>query len=268
MNKQFKALLENELLSEDVRKELAEAVEAYKAQLVEDTRKSLEVEFATKFQNDKSEITNKLIALVNEQVAAEMKELKEDIETYRNLEVTYATKLEEFKQEYADKLSEGFETLVKTQVTEEMKELRQDLLEAKKHNFGQKIFEAFKSEFETFGIGPDVVELQNSIDKLQAELTESKTVVSSMEREKVLNGLLSNLSGTKREIMKTILENVATDKLEARYNEAVPSILAEAEDKTKEEETKTQMVTEGDKTVITSNGKNPELERIRNLIRK
>lgn len=256
---EFKTLLENELLSESVKKELTEAVESFKQQITEEVTKKQEIEYAKKIYREKKELNARVMETVKSLVAEEIKELHEDINHYRNLEVDYAKKLTEFKESYAEKLRKGVKKLIESRVGAELTELRQDLMEAKKLNFGKKIFEAYASEFETFGVGPDVKELQKTNDELAKQLTESKKVIDGMNREKILEGLLSNLTGGKREIMKTILENVKTEKLTERYNESIQSVLTEGK-----KEEKKEVVTGS----IQINENDEELNRLRKLIGK
>lgn len=257
---ELKTLLESELLSDDVKKELAEAVEQYRTQLVEETKKGLEVEFAKKLTREKKSIAEKVMEHVSEIVAEEIKELKEDLAHYKDLEVTYAKKLEEFKTSYAEKLEEGFKELVESHVKEEIEELRDDLIEAKKHNFGKKLFEAFAAEFEEFGIGDDVKELRAKLEESAKAIEESQATINEMKREKVIGELLSNLSGSKKEVMKTILEGVETDKLSERYEETIKSVLSDEDGKGQEEEKKVVLESKDTGSKIS------EHDRIRALI--
>ncbi len=229
LTKEFKNLLESEILTDDVKNELKEAVEKYKEQLVETTTKDLEVEYAKKLQKQKDELTASLTDLVNESVKTELEELAQDLSYYKDLEITYATKLEEFKKEYSEKLEESFKELVESHVNEEIEELREDLNKNKELSLGRKIFEAYKSEFAEFGLSQDAKELKDSLDKTTQELKVAKDKISENNRNKVMESILKSLTGNNREIMKTILENVETDKIEERYNETIDSVLDDKE---------------------------------------
>ena len=258
----FKQLLESELLNEETKTSLQEAIEAFKEQAITEAKNSLEVEYAKKLLAEKEELTKKMFALVNEAVQAEIDELKEDIKYYKDIEPKYAQKLTEFKDEYAKQLSESFEGLVETQVKSEMVELKEDLVEAKQNNFGMKLFESFKETFEKIGITEDVQSIKAELETVTKSLEESTEEVAKMKREQLMEGLLSNLTGSKREVMKTVLENVDSEKLEARYNETIDSVLNESTgDK-------------GDKKVVTESTdekdseNNTDLDRLRALIGK
>ena len=258
--KKLQAILESELLTDETKTALQEAVEGIKAEAIEEAKKELEVEYASKLEEKTAKATSELYSLINEAVDDEIKELKEDIQHYRNLEVDYASKLEEFKTEYAAKLQEGFEALVTESVTSEIEELKESLQEAKQENFGRKIFEAFKGTFEEFGITEDVKQLRGKLKDVQEKLSESEQKVESMEREAKMDSLLESLSGSKREVMKTILENVKTEKLEDRYNEVIAKVVTESE------EPQEEVVEESANSdeVITESS---DFERLRHLIR-
>jgi len=227
---EFKQLLDSELLNEDTKTALNEAIESFKENAITSARSELEVEFATKLVEHKETISSDMTNLIMETVKTEIEELKEDIAHYKEIEPEYARKLQEFKDEFTSKLSESFTSLVTESVAAEIDELREDLVESKNNKFGMDLYESFKSTFETLGVSKDEQALQDELKKLQSQLKESVDEIESLNHQKELNKLLDNLSGSKREIMATILESVKTDKLESRYNETIESVLKESVD--------------------------------------
>lgn len=221
--KEFQKLLESELLSSDAKTAIKEAIEGLKQNI----REELEVSYAKKLVADKQNMNIKLVALIDESVKNELSELKEDIATARTLEVRYAKKLAEFKEEYKTKLNAALNETINTLVTKEFKELRADLLEAKKNHVFGKLIESFSAEFKSLGLTETESELKSKLDDATAKLAEANKNLKGLTREKKLESVLSNLTGQKREIMSTILENVAEDKIETRYNEALKAVLTE-----------------------------------------
>ena len=224
----FKKLLESELLNDDTKVALEEAITSFKEEAITEAKKDLEVEYAKKMLAEKQEIAAKMTALINEAVTQEIDELKEDIKHYKAIEPTYAKKLEEFKVSYAEKLTESFEGLVESHVKEEIKELHDDLLEAKQNNFGMKLYESFKSTFDKLGVSDDIQAIKDELEATQTKLSESSDKVTQLNHEKILEGLLKNLTGNKRKVMETILESVKTADLDQRYNETIDSVLEES----------------------------------------
>jgi len=224
----FKQLLESELLNDETKVALEEAINSFKEESITEAKGQLEVEYAKKMLAEKKDIAAKMTDLINEAVTQEIAELKEDIAHYKSIEPTYAKKLEEFKVEYAKKLSESFEGLVESHVKEEISELHDDLMEAKQNNFGMKLYESFKSTFDKLGVSEDMKSIQDKLEASVLALSESESAVTEFKREKVLEGLLSNLAGGKKDVMRTILESVDTDKLDQRYQETIDSVLEES----------------------------------------
>lgn len=262
MNK-LQALFESEVLNEDTKAALKEAIEGIQAEAIAEAKKDLEVEYAQKLEDKQSAVSAELFTMINEAVDQEVCELKDDINRYRDLEVEYAQKLEDFKAEYAQKLQESFESMVQENVSAEIVELKEDLLEAKKNNFGVEIFESFKNVFEEFGVSEDVKDLRVRLKESQQQLKAEKENVAIMTRKATMDTLLESVTGSKREVMKTILENVKTDDLESRFNEVIGKVLQE-DVAPKAEESLDESV-EGKKTLEES-AESEKLARIRQLL--
>ena len=141
-------------------------------------------------------------------------------------------------------------------VKEEIAELKEDLTEAKKIHVGKKVFEAFKKEFVEFGLDSDVKAEMDALKESAKELEGAKTRVDELERTITMELLLSNLTGKKREIMKNILENVETSKLDERFNEVVESVIADKKDSKEKKEIIKESVTGGNQTGMSEEEKN------------
>lgn len=222
--KDLKSLFESELLNEETKTVLKEAWD----NAVKANRDEVEAEYAEKLNEASSEITKEAVRLVEEAVADEMQAVAEELAEARSLEVEYAEKLSIFKEQYAEKMSEHVDNLVKETVETELNELKEDIEFAKKHQFGVKLFEAFRSAYvETFG--DDETNIHESFEELKREN-------EALRREKIMSGLLESVSGEKRRVIETILEGVATDKLEDKFENLRPIILKESEQKVDESE--------------------------------
>lgn len=239
--KELKAILESELLNEETKTALTEAV----ANLKEAAKKEVEVEYAQKLVAKSQEMAELLPKMVEEAVAQEVEGLKDDIEKYKRLEVSYAEKLAEFKENYAVKMSKKLRSLVEGTVKDEVTELKDDLMEVKKIRIGKRVFEALKQEMAEFGITESEQELKNALDAANAKLEESAAEVDKLTREKTLEGLLSKLTGSKREVMKSILESVDTDKLVTRYEESIEQVLESSKKSEEHKDDPKKVVNEG-----------------------
>lgn len=224
--KQLKLLMESELLTDEVKTQLTEAI----TQMKEEFESKLQVEYADKLVTEKATLEEGVNKLIEETIEQEMSTLKEDVAKYRTLEVEYAQKLEDFKEEYQSTLKESLDETIESIIKEEVEELKGDLMEAKKSDFGKRMFEAFSSEFEDYGYGGDIKDIKTKLDAKEVELTESANELNTLKREKVMEGLLSNLKDKKRAVMGTLLENVDTDKLEEKYNSSIEFVLDDKDD--------------------------------------
>lgn len=256
MKDNIKTLLEQSgVLSEEVKEGLNELIneqlEEVKTEAIQEAKNELEVSYAKKLTEEKQNLTEQVYKVLDEMVKEEIEELKEDINYYRNLEVQYATKLENFKEEYAEKLAESFNGTVEQLVDKEFKELKEDIDEVKKNEFGKTLYEAFANEFTKYGLGEDDAQLREQLRSLQEQVTKQEEVIKENERKEKIESLLEDLEGKSREIMKTILEDTATEKLEDRYNKTINSVLSE-NTSTTEKETVTES-TSGEGTVVMEN---------------
>lgn len=218
----LKSLMESAVLNDETKQVLSEAWDT----AIKSKEQELEVEYATKLSESLGEVKENTTAMIEEAVADELSELADEIAEARSLEVQYARKLEEFKESYHTKLQEQTDEQVKSIVEEELNELKEDIDIAKKHQFALEVFESFRGMYDsTFG-GENL--------NAQNELTEAKQELEDLKRKVLLNDLLESVTGDKRTVALTILEGVATDKLEAKFESIRPMLLAESSDESKE----------------------------------
>lgn len=224
---QLKELFESALLNDESKAVIKEAFDvAVAAKATE-----LEAEFNTKLVEAEHQIMSNVPKIVEEAIAEELNVIAEEVAHARTLEVQYAEKLNVFKENYATKHNEELQVLVAESVAEEFEELKEDIALAKKHQFVMSMFESFRDTYEQLFGTSDI----NVVD----ELKEAKKELDGYKREETLNSLLENLSGDKRVIAQTILEGVATDKLEAKF-EGIRAVLLKETEKTPE-----PVITEG-----------------------
>jgi len=260
MDEILQKLVSSELLSEETKAEItkvfSESVEAYKAQLSEEIGLQVRAELAEQWVKDKEALVESMDSFITVQLASEIKELKEDVESFRDLEVEYSAKLVEEKHAMAAQLGEELDQLVdkidaflEIRLSEEIEELKEDLEEARQNTFGRKVFEAFVGEFgksfidESSVMGKLAV-TEQKLREAEKKLEEQATAASVAARQQKMAEILAPLSGSKREQMELILKNVETDKLQESFNKFVGRILKEdaPENKTLVESTEDKTV--------------------------
>ena len=261
MKELLEKLLSSELLTEEVKTELADAIQQTIAEQVEaqvnEQKEALVVEYATQFAADREALIEALDTKVEEMLQEQLAELAEDISNFRDLEVEFAAKRADEKASLAEavekdmeKLVERLDTFLELRLSEEVEELKESIEEVRKNNLGRKIFETFMGEFEQFSTADKGLDaLQAKLDEAQAELAkrdellaEAQKEVAASARKDKLEAVLSSLQGRPREIMEAILVAVPTEKLEESYQKFIGRVLHESVTKNSEKESATPAV--------------------------
>lgn len=243
MDEILQKLLESELLSEDVKAEISQkwqlVVEAKMAELKESALLEVRAELAEQWTKERDALVESLEKFVDEQITEELNELKSDIERFRDLEAEYAGKIVAEKAEMAVKVQEDLDQLVdkidsffEIRLTEEFEELKEDIEVVKQNHFGRQIFEAFVNEFSKSFVDEESIQAQLQI--AESKLEDASKKIAKLEadkkgmlRESKMAEVLKPLSGSKREQMSFILQNVETAKLEEAYNQFIGRVLKE-----------------------------------------
>ena len=243
MDEILKKLLESEMLSEDVKTEIAaqwtESVSALRESYREEALLSVRQELSEQWIQERDTLIESLEVFASEKLEAEMTDLKEDIERFRDLEAEYAQKLVEEKQNLAVQLQEDLESLIdkiddffEERIAEELSELKEDISLARENEFGRKVFESFVKEFNASFVDEKSIQRKLAVttDKLsdtQKTIANLEESVATLQREKKMDEVLSQLAGQKREQMAFILSTVATEKLSEAYSMFIGRVLRE-----------------------------------------
>jgi hypothetical protein len=243
---QLQQLFESAVLTDETKQAMTEAFNtAVSARAVE-----IEAEYAQKLAEAKTEMSDMLPSIIEEAVAEELAAVAEEVAHARTIEVEYATKLTEFKESYDAAQSEKLATMVAEAVAEEVEELKESIEFARKHQFAMNIFESYREAFEAQFGGVDAEAL--------AELKEAKVELDAYKRKEKINELLEGVTGDKRAIAETILEGVATEKLDAKFESIRGVLLAESDkgenDATIVESSNTDAAEDGKGTVVIDEG--------------
>lgn len=221
---ELKTLLESSMLNEESKAVISEAFEvAVKAKTDE-----LESQYEAKLVEAKSEMVKDVASMVEEAVTEELEQISEEITHSRTLDVQYAEKLKVFKESYAEKQEETTKIMVAEAVAEVVEELKEDIEMAKKYEFAMAIFENFKGTYDRM-FGSDDVSLVDRLNEAEQEL-------DALRRETKLNKILESVSGEKRSVVQTLLENTATDKLEDRFEQLKSYIISESDEGVKDKQ--------------------------------
>ena len=136
-------------------------------------------------------------AAVTKKLTAEIKQLKEDVESARNNDFgrrIYEAFAQEFSASFLNEKSETSKLL--------------------------KIIQ--KKEHELAEAQQQIAEKQNLAESVNRELRVTKDL---MERKTVMSEMLAPLDASKREIMKELLESVQTPKLSSAFEKYLPAVM-------------------------------------------
>lgn len=192
----------------------------------------------------------KLEGFVVEQLTKELAELEKDRQELAEARVKlYAeskAKLLETQKEFIARATTVIEKQVETQLRKEFTEMREDIMEARRNNFGRKIFEAVASEFMVsfYSESKEIKKLNEALAAKEAMLSEAQAKVNEKQRivesaaRKIklaedkatrvveLNRLLAPLDKSKRKVMEGLLETVKTEALKESFDRYLPHVMA------------------------------------------
>jgi hypothetical protein len=237
---------------------LVEARVAYRRRMKEDSKimESFIADQLSKeiveFQGDRKRVAEnfgKLEQFVVHALAKEIKEFaidKKDLaETKVKLVRDARVKFNEIKEAFIKRSAGVVESIVTKKLKSEIKQLKEDIDNARKQDFGRRLFEAFANEYATSHLNEksETSKLLKVIEKKEVEISEAKTalgrkqkLIESKEREirvaqdlaerkAVLSEMLAPLGADKRELMRSLLEGVATSKLSIAFDKYLPTVM-------------------------------------------
>jgi len=242
----------------DDRKQLAESKAKYAIAMREnaDLMQKFVMETLGKevgeLHEDKKAMASKYAQLEEFVIEALSKEIAEFYEDKKDLAETKVRLVREAKEHFkkvktnfversATAVSETVDKVLKGEITQ----LKEDIEEARRNDFGRKIFEAFSNEYSGSYLNEKsesakllkVVELKDkqlaeakafagkAKDLAEAQATENKQLVESATRERTINELIAPLGNDQREIMTDLLESVQTERLQKSFDKYLPSVI-------------------------------------------
>lgn len=252
MEELLQKLLEAEVLSEDTKKELEEALSTKLTEAVKEAREAAEADVRAELTEQWVQERDALIEAIDTKIGdflqEEVAELRDDIDRFRDLEAEYAEKVVEAKAQMSNELKsdlaelvEKLDAFLEIRLAAEVEELREDIDAARKVEFGRKVFEAFANEYASHYADDESLEgtLRETEERLAdvtTALEESERKLAKMERTRKLDEVLAPLTGKQREIMEAILRNVATEQLEEGYKTFIGRVVREAVEEASEKE--------------------------------
>ena len=192
----------------------------------------------------------KLEGFIVEALAKEIADFYEDKKDLAETKVRLVKEAKEqftlLKGKFIERSADLVESVVTKGLTKEIGQLKEDIDQARRNDFGRKIFEAFTTEYqhsllneksETSKLLKVIAEKEQQLSEARQAVTEKQKLVESTQqqvanatanaaRKEVMNELLSPLGQTQREIMSELLESVQTVKLRSSYDKYLPAVLS------------------------------------------
>lgn len=259
MDELLKQLAESKLLTEGTIDTIRTQAQAMITEAVALKEAEVKATLTEQWITERELLVESLDAKLNDLVAAEVSELKDDIKSFRNLEVEFADKIESektiLKEAYENDLGTLVETLntfLENRLAIELQEFATDLEQVKKNEFAMQLYETFAPMFQDRFINEDdnyakLQETQVKLDEAKQALVKTQKLQESAERKSKMTELLSTLSDDhQRNVMTTLLEGVATPELDTAYGKYIGTVIERATNKTQPKtEPKIALVTEG-----------------------
>ena len=192
----------------------------------------------------------KLEGFIVEALAKEIADFYEDKKDLAETKVRLIKEAKEqfglLKTKFVKQSAELVESVVTKGLTKEIGQLKEDIDQARKNDFGRKIFEAYATEFqhsllneksETSKLLQVVAEKDKQLAEAKAAISEKQALVESTQqqvaraqataaRKEVMSELLNPLNKDQKEIMSELLESVQTAKLRTSFDKYLPAVLS------------------------------------------
>jgi len=257
----------------DDRKQLAEQKAKYAIKMKQDS--DLMKEFITRqlssevkeLREDHKSMTSNFVKLeefVVSALADEIAEFYTDKQDVADTKVRLVREGKEalaaLKEQFIKRAAKLVESTVESSLKSEMTQLKEDIENARKYEFGRKLFEAFASEYQTSYLNEnsETSKLLKIIDKKNQEIMEAKEKVKdalliienkdsevkllkeSTQRQEIMHELLAPLSKDNKAIMTSLLESVQTSKLQASFEKYLPAVISGTSTKKTQKRTLTE----------------------------
>lgn len=190
--------------------------------------------------------------MLKTQLGVELKEFHQDQKVNRKATIRAINeakqRAERDRKLFVKRGAKILETICEKHLRAKLTELHEDIVQARKNDFGRRIFEAYQVEMRNsfFNETSEVKKLATRLANVTSQLEESKKSAAnqkqslnenlakekrtrmkleeSVERKKIIESLLSRLEGSARVQMRELLESAPTAKLRDTFRKFLPSV--------------------------------------------
>lgn len=203
------------------------------------------------YRQETARRVTKLEDFVVKQLNREMNEVRRDTENLREQRVRMIAdarrEITSSKKRFLQQGSQLVEKFITKTLRDELSALYEDIQASRRNKFGQRIYEAFASEFFASHASDgtkikkqmnETARLKKMLEKTQRVTREQQRIIREnakklelanerYERSRVMNNLLNPLSRDQKRIMEQLLRDTDTDSLVEEYNRHLKSVLKE-----------------------------------------
>ena len=196
-----------------------------------------------------AENVERLEQFVIRALSEEIQEFSQDkqavVETKVRLIASAKQKIAELQQKFISRSATLVQEAVTSNLKTELTQLKEDIQVARENMFGRRIFEAFAGEFGVTHLNEnkEIAKLQHKISEQRNVIATAKKIVEqkeqivetknrelriikeSTQRRDIMAEMLTTLNKEKSSVMRELLENVQTDKLQSAFEKYLPAVL-------------------------------------------
>lgn len=196
-----------------------------------------------------AENVERLEQFVIRALSEEIQEFSQDkqavVETKVRLIASAKQKIAELQQKFISRSATLVQEAVTSNLKTELTQLKEDIQVARENMFGRRIFEAFAGEFGVTHLNEnkEIAKLQHKISEQSNLIATAKKIVEqkeqivesknrelriikeSTQRRDIMAEMLTTLNKEKSGVMRELLENVQTDKLQSAFEKYLPAVL-------------------------------------------
>lgn len=149
------------------------------------------------------------------------------------------------KKDFIERSAKAVSETVDSALRGEIGQLKEDIEEARRNDFGRKLFEAFASEYSNSYLNEksETAKMMKVIKAKEAQLSEAKALaakaknlaesrnkdyerlVESSRRKEIMSELVAPLNREQKEIMTDLLEGVQTNRLQQSFEKYLPKVI-------------------------------------------
>ena len=186
-----------------------------------------------------------IVDALSKEIAEFHSDKKDLAETKVRLIKESREKFEKIKSQFITRSAKVVEEAISKGLTREMSQLKEDIEQARRNDFGRRIFESFVSEYAASYLNEksETAKLLTVVQQKEIELEEAARLVADTQklleskeaelrisrdtahRKEIMSELLSPLSGDKKTIMRELLESVQTDRLVTAFDRYLPAVM-------------------------------------------